>query len=144
VTAADAVSGEFVAFDRDTGVGLVDAVGASCAVPGVWPPVTIGDRRYIDGGIRSATNADLAAGADRVVVIAPVNAGGGPIRRLAGQVAALRRTAAVAVVRPDRAARRAIGRNALDPARRAPAARAGRAQAATVAAAVAQVWHRTG
>jgi NTE family protein len=144
VTAADAVSGEFVVFDRDAGVGLVDAVGASCAVPGVWPPVTIGDRRYIDGGIRSATNADLAAGADRVVVIAPVNAGGGPIRRLAGQVAALRRTAAVAVVRPDRAARRAIGRNALDPARRAPAARAGRAQAATVAAAVAQVWHRTG
>ncbi len=142
VTAADAGTGEFVVFDRDAGVPLVDAVGASCAVPGVWPPVTIDGRRYIDGGIRSATNADLAAGADRVVVIAPVNAGGGPIGRLTDQVTALRRTAAVAVVRPDRAARQAIGRNVLDPARRAPAARAGRAQAATVAAMVAQVWDR--
>lgn len=142
VTAADAETGEFVVFDRDSGVPLVDAVGASCAVPGVWPPVTIGGRRYIDGGIRSATNADLAAEADRIVIVAPVNAGGGPIPRLADQVTALRRTAAVTVVRPDRAARRAIGRNVLDPARRAPAARAGHAQAATVAAAVAQVWHR--
>ncbi len=140
VTAADAVTGEFVVFDRDAGVPLVDAVGASCAVPGVWPPVTIGARRYIDGGLRSAANADLAAGADRVVVIAPVSTGGGPLARLTDQVAALRRTAAVAVVRPDRAARRAIGRNVLDPARRAPAARAGRAQAAAIAEAVAQVW----
>ena len=143
VTAVDAETGEFVVFDRDKGVTLVDAVGASCAVPGVWPPVTIDGRRYIDGGIRSATNADLAAGADRVVVIAPVNAGGGPIARLATQVAALRRTAAVTVIRPDRSAGQAIGRNVLDPTRRAPAARAGRAQATTIAAAVAQVWHGT-
>jgi len=140
VTAVDAGSGEFVVFDRDTGAPLVDAVGASCAVPGVWPPVTIDGRRYVDGGIRSSTNADLAAGADRIVVIAPVTAGGGPIGRLSDQVAALRRTAAVAVVRPDRAARQAIGRNVLDPARRAPAASAGHDQAATVAAAVAEVW----
>jgi NTE family protein len=143
VTAVDAETGEFVVFDRDKGVSLVDAVGASCAVPGVWPPVTIDGRRYIDGGIRSATNADLAAGADRVVVIAPVNAGGGPIARLAAQVAALRRTAAVTVIRPERAAVQAIGRNVLDPTRRAPAARAGRAQATTIAAAVAQLWHGT-
>lgn len=144
VPAADAVSGEFVVFDRDAGVSLVDAVAASCAVPGVWPPVTIRGRRYIDGGIRSAANADLAAGADRVVVIAPVNNGGGPIARLAAQVAALRETATVAVIRPDRAASRAIGRNVLDPARRAPAARAGRAQGTAVAAAVAHVWHDAG
>lgn len=140
VTAVDATTGEFAVFDRDAGVPLVDAIGASCAVPGVWPPVTIGGSRYIDGGVRSATNADLAVQADRIVVVAPVSAGGGPIARLAAQVAALRRTAAVAVVQPDRAARRAIGRNVLDPARRAPAARAGRAQAASVAASVAQVW----
>ncbi|MGO8728014.1 MAG: patatin-like phospholipase family protein [Streptosporangiaceae bacterium] len=38
--------------------GLVDAVAASCAVPGVWPPVTIGGRRYVDGGVRSSDNAD--------------------------------------------------------------------------------------
>jgi NTE family protein len=50
VTAVDAASGEFVVFDRDSGVDVVDAVAASCAVPGVWPPVTIRGRRYVDGG----------------------------------------------------------------------------------------------
>ncbi|MEH0844610.1 patatin-like phospholipase family protein [Micromonospora sp. CPCC 205711] len=140
VTAVDAASGEFVVFDADSGVSLVDAVGASCAVPGVWPPVTIGDRRYIDGGMRSAVNADLAAGAQRVVVLAPMTSAFGPMPRLAAQVAALRSSARVAVVSPDRAARTAIGRNVLDPARRADAARAGFAQAASVADEVAAVW----
>ena len=63
VTAVDAASGEFVVFDAGSGVSLVDAVGASCAVPGVWPPVTVGGRRFVDGGVRSPVNADLAAGA---------------------------------------------------------------------------------
>ncbi|RZU75818.1 NTE family protein [Micromonospora kangleipakensis] len=140
VTAVDAGSGEFVVFDAASGVSLVEAVGASCAVPGVWPPVTIGDRRYVDGGMRSAVNADLAAGAEAVVVLAPVSSAFGPMPRLSTQVAALRRSARVAVVAPDAAARRAIGRNVLDPARRAGAARAGRAQAAAVADEVAAVW----
>jgi predicted acylesterase/phospholipase RssA len=35
--------------DRMSGVSLVDAVAASCAVPGIWPPVTIAGRRYMDG-----------------------------------------------------------------------------------------------
>jgi predicted acylesterase/phospholipase RssA len=39
-----------------------DAVTASSAVPGFWPPVTIGGSRYSDGGVRSADNADLASG----------------------------------------------------------------------------------
>ena len=51
ITAVDTETGELVVFDRGSGVQLVDAVAASCAVPGVWPPVTIGDRRYIDGGV---------------------------------------------------------------------------------------------
>lgn len=141
VTAVDAASGEFVVFDADSGVPLVDAVGASCAVPGVWPPVTIGDRRFVDGGVRSPVNADLAAGCERVVVLAPTRAAVGPMPRLSAQVAALRSEGArVAVVSPDRAARTAIGRNVLDPARRAASARAGFAQADAVAAEVAGVW----
>ncbi|MFG3578131.1 patatin-like phospholipase family protein [Micromonospora chersina] len=141
VTAVDAASGEFVVFDAGSQVALVDAVGASCAVPGVWPPVTIGGRRYVDGGVRSAVNADLARGARRVVVLAPTRAGFGPMPRLSAQVAELRSAgAAVAVVSPDRAARAAIGRNVLDPARRAASARAGFAQAAAVADEVAAVW----
>ncbi|MFI6326871.1 patatin-like phospholipase family protein [Micromonospora chersina] len=141
VTAVDAASGEFVVFDAGSGVSLVDAVGASCAVPGVWPPVTIGGRRYVDGGVRSPVNADLARDARRVVVLAPTRAGFGPMPRLSAQVAELRSAgAAVAVVSPDRAARAAIGRNVLDPARRAASARAGFAQAAAVADEVAAVW----
>ena len=54
---------------------LVDAVGASCAVPGLWPPVTIGERRFMDGGMRTVANADLAHAYERVVIVAPVAAG---------------------------------------------------------------------
>lgn len=145
VTAVDAESGEFAAFDRDSRVGvhsvtLVDAVAASCAVPGVWPPITVGGRHWIDGGVRSATNADLAAGYDRVVVLAPITRGIGPSSRAAARVAALGEWARVALVAPDPAARGAIGRNVLDPARRAAGARAGRAQAAAVVDEVARIW----
>ena len=145
VTAVDARTGEFVVFDSAGDVGLVDAVGASCAVPGVWPPVTIGDRRFVDGGVRSVANADLAAGYERVVIVAPVAQGVGhmtsPRRQAAGLAAA---GARVVLVRPDRAAVHAIGRNVLDVSRRAAAATAGRAQATAEAAAVQAVWRADG
>jgi NTE family protein len=140
ITAVDVRSGERVAFDRDAGVELVDAVTASCAVPGVWPSMPIHGRRYIDGGVWSPANADLAAGADRVVILAPVVRGFGPMPSVAQQAAALRGDAEVVVVQPDAAAVRAIGRNVLDPARRAPAARAGLAQAEQIAARVREIW----
>jgi NTE family protein len=138
ITAVDAETGEFHPLDRDAGVPLVTAVAASCAVPGVYPPVTIAGRRYVDGGIRSAANADLAAGYDGVVVLAPIPRGIGPISSVDAQVGSL--VARVAVVSPDEASRTAIGRNVLDPAARAPSARAGRAQAAAVAERVAEAW----
>ncbi len=139
VTAVNAHSGEFRVFDRDSGVPLVAAVAASCAVPGVWPPVTIGGERYVDGGMRSTVNADLAAGVPRVLVLAPIVRGFGT--RVAAQVETLRAGGAeVALLHPDAAALAAIGRNVLDPARRAAAARAGWAQAAVVAGEVAAIW----
>jgi NTE family protein len=138
VTAVDVATGEFRTFDRDAGVPLVRAVAASCAVPGVWPPVTIDGRRYMDGGIRSGANADLAAGYDRVVVLAPLPRGFGT--GAARQVEALRAAARVELVSPDADALKAFGRNVLDPARRADAARAGLAQAASVVERVRSVW----
>lgn len=113
-------------------------MAASCAVPGVYPPVTIDGRRYIDGGMRSGSNADLAQGYDRVVVLSPLPRGLGPMASVDAQVTGL--VSRVAVVSPDAAARTAIGKNVLDPAARAAAARAGRAQAADAAARVAEVW----
>ncbi|RBY89366.1 patatin-like phospholipase family protein [Blastococcus sp. TF02A-30] len=138
VTAVHAGTGEFRTFDRDSGVPLLQAVAASCAVPGVYPPVTIDGERYVDGGMRSAANADLAQGYDRLVVLAPIVRGVGPLASVDAQVSGL--VARVAVVSPDDASRTAIGRNVLDPAARAPSARAGRAQAAAVAQRVAEAW----
>ncbi|AXB42917.1 patatin-like phospholipase family protein [Amycolatopsis albispora] len=140
ITAVDAVSGRFRAFDRHDGVPLVHAVAASCAVPGVWPPVTIDGHRYLDGGVRSGSNADLATGADRVVVLAPLPRGIGPMTPVGKQVAALREHAQVALVSPDRAALAAIGRNVLDPAARAAAARAGYTQARSAVDGIRAVW----
>lgn len=45
ITAVDTADGSFRVFDRESGVDLIDAVAASCAVPGIWPPVTINGRR---------------------------------------------------------------------------------------------------
>jgi NTE family protein len=141
VTAVDAASGGFAVFDASGPATLLDAVGASCAVPGVWPPVTIGNRRYIDGGMRSAANADLAEGYERVVIIAPIAQGLGHMTSVAKQAAALTRAGArVLVISPDKAAAQAIGRNVLDPARRPAAAAAGHAQAAAEAGRVRAIW----
>jgi NTE family protein len=115
-------------------------VAASCAVPLVWPPITIGGRRYIDGGVRSITNADLAAGCDRVVVLAPVTFAMRASTRIATQLASLGSNVRSVVISPDSAARRAIGGNVLDPAHRVASARAGHAQSAGVAESVAAVW----
>lgn len=141
ITAVETTTGEFRVFDRASEVPLVPAVAASCAVPGIWPPVTIDGHRYMDGGARSGTNADLAAGYDRVVVIAPLPRGIGPMTGVATQVEALRARSQVTLVTPDRAATQAFGRNVLDPARRAGAARAGRTQATTLAPEIRAIWH---
>ncbi|MDT7649385.1 MAG: hypothetical protein QOI36_791 [Pseudonocardiales bacterium] len=141
IATVDAHTGEFVILDREAGVPLVEAVAASCAVPGIWPPVSTGGRRFIDGGVRSPANADLATGFSRVVVIAPIMRGIGPLVGVDAQVAALRADGSlVTVVSPDAGAVAAIGRNVLDPSRRAGSARAGRVQAAAAADAVAAVW----
>lgn len=146
VVAVDAESGERRVFDRTSGVQLVDAVAASCALPAVWPPVTIDGRHYMDGGVYSTDNADLAVGFDRVVLLAltprvpPLS-----LVRLESALEALRQGGArVEVVRPDEATEAAfasVGGNLLDASVRERAARAGRAQGRSVAASrVASLW----
>jgi NTE family protein len=142
VTAVDTADGEFLAFDAGAGVRLLDAVAASCAVPTVWPPITIGDRRCMDGGMRSITNADLVQGCEKVLVVSPT--GGFPDSpmgpTLDQEVELLRRDAEVLVVLADRTALAAFGTNPLDPATREPSARAGRAQSAATVDAVRSFW----
>lgn len=135
IVIADAETGEPRVLRRDSGVDLIDAVAASCAVPGVWPPVTIDGSRYVDGGVRSITNADLAEGCERVLILAPA-----VDPSVEEQVSRLRESAEVMVVTPDEASVAAIGPDALDKATRTPTANAGRAQGVLVAPSVAAFW----
>ncbi len=68
-TAVDAANGEPAVWSATSGVPLDRAVASSCSVPGIYPPVTIDGRRYMDGGVRSPLNADLATGHDAAVVV---------------------------------------------------------------------------
>jgi NTE family protein len=139
VTAVEAETGRFTVFDRDSDVDLVSAVAASCAVPTVWPPVAVGDRHYVDGGMRSTANVDLVAGADRVVVLAPLPRSfskKSSIRAQLGKVGPREWS----VVAPDPEALAAFGKNLLDPAKRADAARAGVRQAGSLVDEMRHVW----
>jgi NTE family protein len=146
-TAVDTTNGDFVVWDRASGVSLARAVASSCAVPGVFPPVTIKGRRYMDGGMRSMTNADLARGYERVLVLALV---AGPIESplaqrylapLQREVAALRETGVdVAVVTPDPHCLDAFGSNLLDFRRSGAAAAAGTRQAQAEATRLREFW----
>jgi NTE family protein len=133
--AMDATTGERVMFEVGSGVGLVDAVAASSAVPGIWPPVTIGGARFVDGGVYSACNADLAVGYDRVLVLAPM-----VDPALAAQVSAVEQSGRARVVSPDEDSLAAFSADALDPGVRAPSAEAGRRQGARVAASLEELW----
>ena len=139
IVAVDANTGDERVFGRDSGVSLIDAVAASCAVPGIWPPVTIGDTRYVDGGVRSAENADLATGEDVVLVLQAMELPGVP--DLAEQVESLRaQGSTVLVVKPDEAGVAAMGVNPLDPTVRTPVALAGQRQGVELAKEIAAFW----
>jgi NTE family protein len=137
ITAIDIATGELVVFDRDSGVDLVDAVAASCAVPGMWPPVTVGERRYMDGGIGSTINLGVAADCDVAVVLVPAGVaapspfGVGPV----GEIAAFDGTTLSMFA--DHTSLEAFGPNPLDPRCRIVSAEAGRAQGRREAAGVA-------
>ncbi|MHB1877479.1 MAG: patatin-like phospholipase family protein [Streptosporangiaceae bacterium] len=158
VVAVDAHTGALAAFDNDSGVDLADAVTASCALPGLVPTHGINGRRYIDGGVRSTENADLAADHANVVVLSPLGGRSQTppgrvadraaqfegLRRapewgtdLASQVVVLRQQGShVEAITPDADSRAAMGTNQMDPATRIPAARAGHAQGRREAARV--------
>jgi len=146
-TAVDAESGEFVVWDNDSKVGLARAVASSCSVPGVYPPITIDGRRYIDGGMRSGTNADVAKGHDLVVLVALRIGGPDPAQAerqkqvLDREVKALTDAGAkVEVITPDPASQAAFGANLMDARVRPAAAKAGLAQGRALAAQLKAAW----
>lgn len=70
ITCVDTYTGERCVIGADDAVPLARAVAASSAVPGIFPPQPVGDRRCMDGGVSgSGTHTDLVAGAKRALVI---------------------------------------------------------------------------
>jgi NTE family protein len=143
LTAVEAETGRFTVFDRSGPASLLQAVAASCAVPFVWAPVAVDGHHYIDGGMRSAANADVAEGAGTIVVLAPRPQATRRAMAIPAQLAATG-AARTTVVSPDAAAKKAMGTNPYDRARRAPSAEAGRRQASEVADEVRRVWAGSG
>ncbi|WP_394770841.1 patatin-like phospholipase family protein [Lacisediminihabitans sp.] len=140
ITAVDTATGELRVFDRDSGVDLVDAVAASCAVPGVWPTVEIDGRSYMDGGMRTIANADLAAGSDQILILVP-----GPESSPAGPTIAVAELDALAPARihtvfADAESIAAFGPNPLDPDVRRASALAGRELGRRLAPEIARFW----
>ncbi|BDZ45530.1 patatin-like phospholipase family protein [Naasia aerilata] len=144
IPAIDARTGEPVVFDGHSGIDLVDAVAASTS-NGFGGPYRIGEKRYLNGGYRRTSNADLAAGCDRVLVLDPFS---GRSRTpsewgmdLATQVDELRAGGSdVRTVFPDERSGDVFNANALDPATRPPAARGGHAQGRALAAELSGFW----
>ncbi len=71
ISCVDAYTGERCFVTREAGVAVSTAAAASSAVPGLFPPQLIADRRCMDGGVSgSGTHLDVLAGAQRVLVLA--------------------------------------------------------------------------
>jgi NTE family protein len=102
--------------------------------------VSIDDTPYIDGGMRSTANADVASDAtDVVVVLAPLPQAVSRSARISTQLGRCRAERYV-VVTPDKQSLASFGSNVLDPARRPDAAREGRRQAADVIDEIRAAW----
>jgi len=138
ITAIDIDNGKFTVFDRTSGVTLLQAVSASCAVPLVWPPVSINSTTYVDGGARSPANADLAVG-DQVLVIAPMPHGLTREHHLDKQLERSGVSRHLSIT-PDKESSTQMGSNSFDPAYRRPSAQAGLRQGVTAADEVAALW----
>ena len=127
-------------FTRHSGVTLLEAVAASSAVPAIWPPVVINGVPYVDGGVVSLTNADLAAGADRVLILRtstlPRPEVPDPLR---GETARLG-AAKVAIINADMGSLAAFGTNPLSPRSSMAAAPEGRRVGHAAASEILKAW----
>jgi NTE family protein len=137
ITAIDAEDGSLRLLDAASGVPLAKAVAASCSVPGVFPPVAIDGRLYVDGGVRSGSGLDLAAGSRSVVGVAPIRQDGHGERQLVTESATLAAGGSrVVLVRPTTAADVMLPTDSLDAGQLPDAVRAGRAAGLAEAEAV--------
>jgi NTE family protein len=142
-TAVDMEDGELVIWDEDKAAPLIRAVASSCSVPTIFPPVTIDGRRYMDGGMRSGTNGDLAKDYGKVLVVAVAPPAFLPFMMpsLEAELAQVRSAGNQAeLIVPDAGSGEAFGPNLMDGARRGDVARAGHAQGLAEAERIGAFW----
>ncbi|WP_157387507.1 patatin-like phospholipase family protein [Nocardia terrae] len=135
ITSTDITTGGLQTWFPDGKASLGEAVAASTAVPGIFPPIPIDGRYYIDGGMISPINAGLAAGAELIVVLEPL-AGMFPHAPSDSELG----EATVIFVAPDDEARAIIGPDVFDRAALRPAYDAGWRQAVQVAPQLREIW----
>ncbi|MBE8472195.1 patatin-like phospholipase family protein [Streptomyces justiciae] len=141
LAAVNARTGVVAAHGSDSGLTMVEAVAASCAVPLVLAPVAAAGQHWMDGGTRSTANLQLARGYERVLSVAPVDKAVGPHPSASRQAMGLTAEGAtVSLLTPDAASRRAMGRDLTADAHRVAAALAGHAQATKAAETVGAAW----
>ena len=137
ITVIDAFDGSLQLLDAGSGVPLVKAVSASCSVPGVFPPIAVDGHLYIDGGVRSGSGLDLAAGSQAVVGIAPVRDDGHGEDHLVSESAVLTDAGTrVVLIRPSTGPDVVLPTDSLDADRLPDAVKAGREAGLAQAAAV--------
>jgi NTE family protein len=128
----NAADGFLRVWNGSSGVPLALAVASSCALPGLFAPVEIDGQPYMDGGARSATNADLARGSKTAIVMVPTAGINHPLAtlsvpRLDVEVGMLRKSGCrVALILPDSSSTRAFGQIGAEENRNAAAMDAGR------------------
>lgn len=145
VVAVDRGSGRRVVFGSpgSPDATVAQAVQASCSVPWIYAPVRINDREYVDGGVWSNTNLDVAPAArmTQVLCLNPIASLDiaiaspfGLLRAIAGSTAALEtltlrsRGAQVRMIGPGQEIARIMGPNLMDTRRREQVLAGGYAQ----------------
>jgi NTE family protein len=143
IVAVEVESGRRVVFGSpgETQVPVATAVEASCAIPGIFRPISAAGRTYVDGGAWSLTNIDVAPveRGTRVLCLNPTGAPGlvAPVSRSIAAVESLalqRRGAIVTTLAPDGGAASAMGSDFMDESRRRATHEAGFAQGLRVGA----------
>jgi len=127
VTSCDCDTGRGVVWSREDGIGLARAVASSCAIPGYFPTVSFGGRRFMDGPRGEGYTARVLTetSVDVALFIGP-NAALGPFARMLETELSLVRDAGIAVVAITGGEQLAsIGMNLMDVSRRADGVEAG-------------------
>jgi len=133
-TTVDVETAEFAPLDHMLGGELDRGVAAAVAVPGVYPPVTVAGRRYIDGGCLSTNHLDLAAGHERILFVQMTDVH-------PSELAAIKDSGAdMLVVTPDAASVASFGSGLMDAGAAFGAAERGLEQGLRDAEEIAAFW----